>query len=169
LSRRVEALAEGIGVEIGGDAADASKMSIVFTASGDEDLFPLVDTIVSRAPKMRHWQVVALRPALGEDFEVSFEGWTVRAHDVWLRLHYPLKGSDRISIEIATTGGWRSGNKDAQQTAALMAVESALGERAFALMVTVQGFVVCPEAPSEAGWTALLEFARRVNGRAAPA
>ncbi len=50
--------------EIGG--LPDEKQDLIITAAGNEDFFNEVDTLVENAPSLKYWNVIALKPAIGE-------------------------------------------------------------------------------------------------------
>ena len=62
---QLKAIDDGLWLEIGGGM---EPRELVLTASGDPELFDLVDAICAEALPLPGWRVLALKPAMGFDF-----------------------------------------------------------------------------------------------------
>jgi hypothetical protein len=102
---------------------------LIITAEGDSALFSLVDEIVSAAPQIPGWKIIALKPRCGF---AEFAKWNevhIAIQDVYFEPFELAGGGLGIRLLIpqcdATTA------KEAK-LALIQAMEFALGERAFA-------------------------------------
>jgi hypothetical protein len=146
LERRVAHVNEEIGVEIGGSEA-SDEVSLVFTAHGNERIFPVVDALVKGAPRIAGWQVRALKPPLLEDFEVQYDEDALRVSDLWFEILTRGTLSGKLSIRIACAGC----QNEERGNAALLALESFIGERAYASSIEVEEVIALPENPGAGG------------------
>jgi hypothetical protein len=146
LERRVAEINEELSVEMGGSEG-SGEISLVFTAHGNERVFPIVDALVKGAPRIAGWQLHALKPPLLENFEIQYERNILRTGDVLFKILTRNTSSGKLSIEIACAGC-----KDEECAhAALLVLESFIGERACALSVEVEEVIPLPENPSVSG------------------
>jgi hypothetical protein len=121
---------------------------LVVTADGNRALFPLVDRVVRRAPSMDGWTIHALKPKRGFPETTTWEGFTIRPSEV---VFDPLmsKEDSQLAIRLYVPELDPARLKDAHN-ALLRAIDSGLGERAFAERIA-DTFVspLSPEAKAE--------------------
>jgi hypothetical protein len=72
----VHAIDSRIGIEV---TLDTPRPELVLTAYGNAELFPLVRQIAALAPRYLDWNIVALKPGRGFDFEIHFGDSSVNA------------------------------------------------------------------------------------------
>jgi len=161
LEKLINGISSDIGIEIGG-SEDSDTMSLILTAYGVTSVFPLVDAIASRAPKIPGWQIVALKPPLLEEMEVDYEGTVVKVSDLWV-LPGDTLPDGVIPIQIAITAPPQPEGDENREAAALLALESFLGERAFASLIQVVGFVRPPAQLPVNGFIQPGAFAERLG------
>ncbi len=147
LETRVAKIDPRLDVEIGGSYG-SDEMSLVITAHADARLFPVVDSLVQSAPSIDGWRILALKPPLFEDLEVTYDGGAIRSGDIWFRVLGERGLPGRHTIEVACADFER----DCIENAALLALESLLGERAFATSIEVARFVALPSNPVASGF-----------------
>jgi hypothetical protein len=106
---------------------------LIITAEGDRSLFGLVDFIVSAAPRISGWRVLALRPKLGFPESVEWEGLQVIIADV---VFEPLseQESDDVGLRLLVPGISEADMENAHN-ALLRALDHGLGERELARAV----------------------------------
>jgi hypothetical protein len=153
LEARVATVNAGLDVEIGG-ADDSEDISLIITAHGNESMFPIVDALVQRAPRVDGWQIYALKPPLLEDLELQYGGGVLRLSDIWFKVVSKKKWTGKLQIQIAC----RNGKSEARQDAALVALESFLGERAFAASIEIENLVELPKDPAASGFLPIMRL-----------
>jgi hypothetical protein len=153
LEREVAGVSSELGVEIGGDD-ESNDMSLIFTAHGNENVFPIVDALVERAPRIDGWQIHALKPPLSEDFELEYDGGALRLSDIWFKTSGMKLASGRLPIQI----GCHDFKNDERKDAALLALESFLGERAFAASIEIEGLLELPGDPMSIGFLPVMRL-----------
>jgi hypothetical protein len=159
LERGVARISEDLGIEVGG-TDEAGEMFLVFTAHGNENLFSVVDSVVQAAPKISGWQICALKPPLLEDLEVQYEGEVLRLSDLWFKVTGPKSLSGKLPLEIAINKkGQKSGDQGARENAALLVLESFLGERAYASAIEVTEFVELSSGPGASEFAPVRDLA----------
>lgn len=55
----------------------------VVTAAGKKELFPVVDEMISLAPKLDAWEFTALKSASGLGFHTQYGDVTLKADERW--------------------------------------------------------------------------------------
>jgi hypothetical protein len=148
----------GIGIEIGGGSGP-TELQLIFTSHGVQDLFPIIDDLVAAAPPIKGWRVRALKPPLLEDFKLTYEGWSISAADIWVQLSKHVdQGTYDITVAVRCSSNMASSAE--LKDAAIIAVESYLGERAFATMIREWKFVNLPHDPPASEFIKLQDAAR---------
>ena len=162
LESQLARLSPDIDVEIGGNPA-RETLDLIFTAHGDTSQFALIDQIVSGAPSLAGWRVLALKPPLLEELLVQFEDEEISTNDIWMRMtsSWSPPAPLRLEIAISTPSGTQLDPN--RQFAASIAIQSFLGERAYALEISVEAFVDAPDDPDLEGFVRLEHVASRLG------
>jgi hypothetical protein len=126
-------------------------------------LFPLVDRIIERAPKVEGWRFIALKPAKGFDFKIDYDGIPIDPRS--LRF-LPLKTSDTpqfLGLRIGVPH-LRPKHQASIENAVFSILNTALGERVVALEIQhvevcrlprsprLERFIPLPELPAYLEW-----------------
>lgn len=80
LGRALDRVHDGLTFEIG---PDESPRLLVISADGLVELFPAVEKLVTAAPELSDWKVVAFRQPGDPDAEIEFAGNKLGADDIW--------------------------------------------------------------------------------------
>ena len=67
--------------EIGGNHNEAQEL--IITAEGNKNYFSKVEKLVSMAPIMNGWQVIAFKPPMGIDFITEYEDIRLNPNEIW--------------------------------------------------------------------------------------
>jgi hypothetical protein len=140
------------------------ERELVITAEGKSELFPIVDTLVARAPQVAGWRFAALKPAMGFDFVTTYEGVRFDAAEMWFR---PLTSPSRPS-ELGLRIGVPDLNpsiKRQAENAVLIILDTALGERDAATAVNHVEVVPLPDSPEAERYIALPSLQRYLEWR----
>jgi len=143
---------------------DDDPREFVITAEGHAKVFALVDEMVARAPKIPGWEFVPLKPAMGFDFETTYEGISFDPRTMWF---LPLLSASRpqnLGLRIGVPG-YQPENKRETDNAVLVILDTALGERVAALDVHYVEVVALPAAPEADGYIELPELGRYIEWR----
>jgi hypothetical protein len=147
--------------EIGG-RPDSEGFEFILTAHGAQELFSDIDEVVSRAPRLRSWQVRALKPPLLEEFSIAYEGEKFSAANVFVR-EEPTAAPNLLNLKVGLAQSKSQPPSDREKEAIGIIVESYLGERAFSTHVATLEVVTLPLNPREHGFTALSELASKLS------
>lgn len=147
LAQKVASINAELSVEVGGDEK-SEDMSLIVTAHGKRSLFHIVDALVGRAPKIEGWQIYALKPPLSEDFQIEYAGGVLQLSALWFKASHAALSSEKTRLRIAL----RDCKDDERKDAALIALETFLGERAFANLVEVEELIELPRDPAANGF-----------------
>lgn len=138
-------------------APSEAGREFVVTAQGNAELFPLVDTLVALAPPTTGWKFIALKPPSGFDFSLTYEGVRFDPAGMWFM---PLSSSRttgvglRIGVPDLTPGSERQA-----EAAALVILDTAIGERSAALDIQHVELCDLPPDPDAAGFLPLTDLA----------
>lgn len=133
LESKLKHVREQLEVEISGSPG-SGQMDLIISAGGQQQLFALVDTLVNAAPRIPGWTIHALRPALGDDAEIDYEGIRLSTTDLYFRV-LGSKAARPMQIELSITGDV-PGSESARE-GALLLTESTVGERAAATVLEI--------------------------------
>ncbi len=137
--KRLHAYCDKLFFEIGGQPDE--KQDLIITAEGDTDFFDKVESLVSHAPQLEYWNVIAFKPVM--------EGFIIEYNDIKLdpKLLYfdPLssKASKKIGLRIYVEN-YDPANNMSFLTAAYLLLDNILGEQSNALNI---GYVEIEELP----------------------
>ncbi|WAC75076.1 hypothetical protein OU995_10410 [Roseateles sp. SL47] len=162
LLSRLQELDEGLWFEVSMPGDDVREL--VITAEGDWELFPLVEAMVSVAPDVPGWDFVALKPAMGFDFSIRYEGLDLEPRQMWFEPLVDEDAPEVLGLRIAIPGF----NDDQEQAFAnglLVILDTALGEKSAATDVDVVELCELPEDPQEEGFLPLPELSSYVEWR----
>lgn len=161
LLARLQQIDEGLFYEI---SLNQEPFELVITCEGKRSLYPLAEEIVQAAPAVPKWSFFALKQPLGFGFKTQYEGLSLDPGRMWF---LPLlKKSDPRVL------GLRIGIKDYDAerkrdflSAALVILETGLGERSAAEEIVHVECVPLPESPGEAGYIELSDLSAYLEWR----
>jgi hypothetical protein len=162
LQRRVAQLGPDIDAEIGGSPS-SDDLELIFTAHGEQCCFPLIDQIVGSAPPLSGWRIRALKPPLLEDFSVQYSGQEITTREIWLKIDSKRDAEHPLRLVVAIRRENDADQDRDRESAALLAIESFLGERAYASQISVDCFVDLPNDPAAEGFVSLRDVADRLR------
>lgn len=111
-------------------SSNTEPRELIITADGKQELFTLVERIVSSAPPVPGWKIISLKPKIGFPTLTRWEEITIRIADVFFE---PLerKGSNDLGLRFYVAN-LRVEDCDDAHNAILRAIDHGLGERVFA-------------------------------------
>ena len=143
---------------------DGDARGFIITAQGHEETFSAVDYIVARAPKVRGWQFVALKPPMGFGFVTTYEGVAFDPCAMWF---LPLDSSSHphdLGLRIGVPNYTGAIRRQADNAVPVM-LDTALSERAAALDVQHVEISALPESPEKEGYIELHELPKYIEWR----
>ena len=105
---------------------DTGSREFILSANGQVELFETVEKLIASAPPTPLWQFLALRPARGFDFVLSFDGKEISPATWKFRPVATITGDEGVEILIPPHK-----RKISDDVLALV-IEVGVGERAFA-------------------------------------
>jgi hypothetical protein len=162
LQRRVARLSPEIEAEIGGFTSK-DDLNLVFNAHGDRRYFSLIDEIVKSAPHMDGWCVRALKPPLLENLRVQYGDQEITTQEIWLKVGSGQDTESRLQLIVAIQHENDANQNWSRESAALLAIESFLGERVYSLSMFIDGFVDLPNNPRAEGFVSLWDIANQLQ------
>ncbi len=152
---------DGLWLEIsGGD----DPREIVLSASGNPDLFDLVEAIAAQAPGIPGWCVIGLKPALGFDFTTTWEGVLLDPKQLWFEALDNPALPEIVGLRVAAPGHTRARDTD-YCNGVLTLLDTALGERRAAQDIHLVEVVAPPPDPDGAGYLPMVELADYLDWR----
>jgi len=136
---------------------------LIITAEGSRSLFPLVDSIVARAPNIPGWSIFSLKPKFGFSATAMWQDITVVIADIYF---IPLErdGSDDFGLCLFVPG-LIPGQTEVAHNALLRVLNYALGEREFAESVQYTEVLPLPDDFSEEEYIPLIELEDYIKWR----
>ena len=152
---QLKAIDDGLWLEISSGKPDPREL--VLTASGDSELFDLVDAICAQALPLAGWRVVSLKPAMGFDFALTWEGVEIDPKTTWFEPRTLRDAPEIVGLRVAVPG--YTAEADAPYTmGVLVLLDSALGEREAASSIHLVEVVAPPADPDAAGYLPMVDL-----------
>jgi hypothetical protein len=115
---------EALYFEIGGTRE--GKNELIFSAGGNRAYFDEVEELVSAAPSLSEWSVIAFKPPRGFRFKLNFEGSHINTDHIWFR---PISFNGKKVALMLFFRDYTDLGRDAFISAAYIVLETILGER----------------------------------------
>lgn len=138
--------------EVGG--LPNENQDLIITAGGDSDFFDDVELLVTQAPELEHWNIIAFKPAMA--------GGLVKYNDIELdpkAMYFdPLesKSSEKIGLRIYVEN-YESIHNESFLMAANILVDSLIGEKSSAMDI---GYIEVASLQSIPDKEELIEFTK---------
>ena len=100
---------------------------LVISTDGVRGGIPAVKKLVSSAPEIIGWQIIAFRPALTESITIEMEGVKISSDDILF--DYRDRPDERIDVTLYTKDV-NENNRDEYMRAAFVLLDAAIGEYA---------------------------------------
>jgi len=133
----------------------------IVTTEGHVESFPVAEELVRLAPNIKTWTFIALKPAQGFRFTTQYEGIQFDPQKMWF---LPLVNESRpadLGIRIAVPG-LNSMDKTIAHNAALVILDTGLGERSASLDLRFTEVTDVPADPASEGHIELSELADNI-------
>lgn len=148
-------ISEDLWFEIGGDREGPQEL--VITAEGKHHAFALVREVVSAAPEIPGWKIIAFKPPRGFDFTTSYGDITVSPKAAWFSVLPAPEGPDGIDLRVAYAD-FEPSKAEAFLTATYHLLEGGLGELAVAQIFRSIEVCAAPPDPRAEGQRLLSEL-----------
>jgi hypothetical protein len=158
--KHLKAIDEGLWIEL--SRPDGTTREFVVTAAGDASLFPLVADVVSAAPALTGWKVIALKPPQGFEFTTNYEGLPLDPRQLWFLPLIRKAAPAALGLRVGVEGLDPARERDALKGVGVV-LDTALGERAAALELHHLEVCALPEAPAAQGYFKLAELAHYIE------
>jgi hypothetical protein len=118
---------------------------LIITAGGDKTLFSTVDELVNNAPVFERWKVIALKPPVGEHFQIDYNGIAFNSEEIFF---YPLEStkSPLLGVRLFVKGYNQEFIKD-YHFGGWIILDTILGERSTAIDIGHLDIADLPEDP----------------------
>ena len=140
---------------IGGDPA--GKPELIISAEGNRDYFKDVEDLMSIAPTLKDWTLIAFKPAQGFDFKLQYGDILFDPSDLWFLPMVSKSNQKFFGLRIGFNHFDESRRKAFLNGSYLM-IDNALGERQAGLDVHHIDVCRLPEDPAEKGFIELREL-----------
>jgi hypothetical protein len=158
---KVRNINEGLAIEIGGDA-EHMPMELIISAEGKKELFPLVEKVIAQAPQVAGWKFIALKPAMGFDFDHETEGKHLDPRKLWFQARSPKAAPDMLGL-IIFIPGYDEADKTTTVNSLFKILDTALGERLIGEMIYYIDVSRLPADPEKEGYIKLVESAQYID------
>lgn len=137
---------------------------LILTVEGRRELFPLVDAVVAGAGECQGWAIKALKPAMGFDFQTSYEGTFCDPKTLWF---LPLERSgDPLALGIRIGVPALEPSKESDiMNAIVVILRTGLGERSASVDIHHVEVGALPTNPESRGYMELIELPKYINWR----
>ncbi|WP_431050910.1 hypothetical protein [Roseateles sp. L2-2] len=156
LLEHLQAVNDGLWFEVSAPGEDDREL--VITAQGQWELFPLVEAMVSVAPELPGWIPVALKPAMGFDFGIKYEGLDLNPNGIWFEPLVDPDAPEVLGLRVAIEG-FNVDQEDDFANGLLIMLDTALGEKAAATDVDLVEVCEVPDDPDDEGFLPFAELA----------
>ena len=157
LNRELERVATGLTFQFG-PVEDGLKEFAV-SADGIRERFQEVLDLVSAAPELPGWRILAFRPRAGTDAVIQMDGLELAAESLWFTVE---PDRDRIGLTLFIPGLEQS-NHDAMAGATFILLDMALGEYDVETKLGWIEHKPLPPSPADLGLNPFSELALMVD------
>jgi hypothetical protein len=146
--------------EIGGYPDETQEL--IISAEGDLEQFEKVERLVSQAPQLKDWRIIAFKPPAESGFTIDYNGIKLSPKNLWF---FPLenkKAPELLGLKIYLEDYNKTTEKDTL-TAIYLVLDSLLGEKSSALDIQHVEIDQLPSTPEEQGLIELLELPKYIK------
>jgi hypothetical protein len=122
LSQYLSKIHPDLTFEIGPKVKD--KRDLIISAGGIKEAFPYVEKLVSEAPHIPHWNIIAFRQRQSLDFILNLDGYSLSPDQMWYTL---TPDNNKVGLHLYIEG-LNDENADAMAAASYIILDNALGE-----------------------------------------
>ena len=136
----------------------------VITAEGKKSLFPVIDEMISVAPKLDGWKFTALRPPMGFGVGIKYAGVSLKPDEMWFLPLTAGPNAEQFGLRLGIPNLAHT-DKPAALNAGRILLDTCLGERQCAESIEHVEVVALPKNPKGEGFFALTELVDYLNWR----
>jgi hypothetical protein len=156
---RISRIEPGLAVELGVREDGIKEMTI--SPDGVRERFPFVEQIVSQAPSMEGWEVVAFRQPIKADFSLQYGDLELRPSELFF---LPLEEDGTLDI-IVYGQGFSDQDKDDLGYHGLIMMDSLIGEYNCVTQIRHYDFQELPDEQEREGLLPLSQLASFIEAR----
>ncbi len=148
--------------EIGG--IPNKPQELIITAEGNKDYFDKVEHLVSMAPKIGDWQIIAFKPAMGVDFVTEYEDINLNPREIWF---LPLENENEpqaLGLRMCIAN-YNSKKERTFLEGSYQVLDGILGEKSVALDISYLEVAKLPKNPEKEGLIELSELPQYIAWR----
>jgi hypothetical protein len=136
-------------------STNTAQKELIITASGNADVFPVVDALIAKAPKIDGWSFIALKPPMGFDFVHSNNrGLELNVKKLWFLPLQCKEDSEVFGLRLAVPSSAAVVRLQSVDTAYTI-LSTALGERSYASDIGFVELADLPKDPAAEGYAEL--------------
>jgi len=155
IMHRLHAIDAGLYLEV--SKPHGGVNDLVVTAEGMRALFPLVDAVIGRAPKLAGWKFTALRSPMGFGFGLKMGPIRLNPDEIWFLPLTVGAQQKHFGVRLAVDD-IVSANAPGAANAAWILLDTVLGERRIAETIEHVEVEVLPDHARELGYFRLSEL-----------
>lgn len=157
--KRLSTIEPELSIEISNEKEGLRE--IVITPEGIREKFEIVEQIVSLAPVIEGWKVVAFRQPIGEDFMLQYGDLELTPSNLYF---FPIETDGSLDI-IIYGDGFGDHEEDVLNHYGLIMIDNILGEYNFVTQVRYCDFQELPDESERSGLLPLSQLRAFIDSR----
>lgn len=133
-------------------------MELVITAEGNRKYFSLVEALVSEAPEIPRWKLLAFKPPMGCEFRIDYQGFTFDPTKTWFLVLENPSAPSETGIQVCYEH-FEPEKENEFLGGTFLILDIVLGEKSAALDLHHVEVGPLPENPEEEGYMRLSDLA----------
>jgi hypothetical protein len=133
---------------------DNDQLEFIVSANGIRTVFPIVEQLVTCAPTLPNWKIIAFRQPKGYIPEIRYENFLLKAEDVWFSCKHRM---DKVDLTLYIRDLAPS-NQEQATGASFILLDNALGEYLVATGIGSIEHKPLPDNPAARGFQSLSEI-----------
>ena len=146
--------------QIGGFPNEPQEL--IISADGNIESFEKVEKLISSAPQIDDWKIIAFKPPTEEDFVIEYEGIKLDPHEIWFLPLDNENNSQVLGLKLCLPE-YTPQTKSILLEACYQLLDSILGEKSSALDIQYVEIDELPRQPEENGLIELTELPKYIQ------